>query len=125
MRWGGIFDLDGLRHNVDRLTNLSLAEGSLIAGLVPAPSRYTPRSRPDLAKQRQKFVLGEMLELGAHLRPETGVDGEDAGGEIAIPVEVVDRQMVEALRRVAVDLAPVREDRRPVIEYTAAANLRE
>ena len=26
-RWGGIFDLDGLRHNVDRLTNLSLAEG--------------------------------------------------------------------------------------------------
>ncbi|MBW2508741.1 MAG: peptide chain release factor 2 [Deltaproteobacteria bacterium] len=24
---GGIFDLDGLRHNVDRLTNLSLAEG--------------------------------------------------------------------------------------------------
>ena len=27
MRWGGIFDLDGLRHNVDRLTNLSLAEG--------------------------------------------------------------------------------------------------
>ncbi len=27
MRWGGIFDLDTLRHNVDRLTNLSLAEG--------------------------------------------------------------------------------------------------
>ena len=27
MRWGGIFDLDGLRHNVDRLTNLSLQEG--------------------------------------------------------------------------------------------------
>ncbi|HSD67010.1 MAG TPA: PCRF domain-containing protein, partial [Vicinamibacteria bacterium] len=25
--WGGIFDLDGLRHTVDRLTNLSLAEG--------------------------------------------------------------------------------------------------
>lgn len=27
MRWGGIFDLEGLRHNIDRLTNLSLAEG--------------------------------------------------------------------------------------------------
>jgi peptide chain release factor 2 len=27
MRWGGIFDLDGLRHTVDRLTNLSLREG--------------------------------------------------------------------------------------------------
>ncbi len=27
MRWGGIFDLDGLRHTVDRLTNLSLRDG--------------------------------------------------------------------------------------------------
>jgi len=26
-RWGGIFDLGGLRHTVDRLTNLSLSEG--------------------------------------------------------------------------------------------------
>ena len=27
MRWGGIFDLDGLRHSLDRLTNLTLAPG--------------------------------------------------------------------------------------------------
>ncbi len=27
MRWGGIFDVDGLKHEVDRLTNLSLREG--------------------------------------------------------------------------------------------------
>lgn len=27
MRWGGIFDVDGLRHEVDRLTNLSAREG--------------------------------------------------------------------------------------------------
>jgi peptide chain release factor 2 len=27
MRWGGIFDLDGLRHTVDRLTNLSVRDG--------------------------------------------------------------------------------------------------
>jgi peptide chain release factor 2 len=27
MRWGGIFDLDTLRHTVDRLTNLSLRDG--------------------------------------------------------------------------------------------------
>ncbi len=26
-RWGGIFDVDGLRHEVDRLTNLSIREG--------------------------------------------------------------------------------------------------
>ena len=27
MRWGGIFDLDGLRHTLDRLTNSTLAPG--------------------------------------------------------------------------------------------------
>jgi peptide chain release factor 2 len=27
MRWGGIFDVDGLKHTVDRLTNLSVSEG--------------------------------------------------------------------------------------------------
>jgi len=41
---------------------LSLAEGSLIAGLVPAPSRYTPFRRADLARARQRFVLRRMLE---------------------------------------------------------------
>ncbi len=41
---------------------LTLAEGALIAGLVPAPSRYTPFKRADLARTRQRFVLRRMLE---------------------------------------------------------------
>ena len=41
---------------------LTLAESALIAGLVPAPSKYTPRHRPDLARDRQRFVLRQMLE---------------------------------------------------------------
>ncbi len=41
---------------------LTLGEASLIAGLVPAPSRYTPRNNPELAARRQRFVLRRMLE---------------------------------------------------------------
>ena len=42
--------------------DLTLSEASMIAGLVPAPSRYTPFNRPDLARSRQRFVLRRMLE---------------------------------------------------------------
>ncbi len=41
---------------------LTLAESALIAGLVPAPSRYSPRKSMQLARQRQRFVLRRMLE---------------------------------------------------------------
>ena len=44
------------------VAELTLAEGALIAGLVPAPSRYTPFKRVDLARARQRFVLRRMLE---------------------------------------------------------------
>ncbi|MFQ5514204.1 MAG: penicillin-binding protein 1A [Myxococcota bacterium] len=43
---------------------LSLAEAALIAGLVPAPSRYTPRTNRSRALRRQHFVLRRMAEEG-------------------------------------------------------------
>lgn len=43
---------------------LTLAEGSMIAGLVPAPSVYTPRRSPSHARSRQQFVLRRMVEVG-------------------------------------------------------------
>jgi penicillin-binding protein 1A len=43
---------------------LSIGEAALIAGLVPAPSRYTPFQNEQAAKQRQRFVLRRMLEEG-------------------------------------------------------------
>ena len=42
--------------------DLTLAQAALIAGLVPAPSRYTPRNEPELARRRQQFVLRRMME---------------------------------------------------------------
>ena len=44
--------------------DLTLAQAAVLAGLPPAPSRYNPLKDPDAAKNRQKYVLGRMLELG-------------------------------------------------------------
>ncbi|MFQ5699387.1 MAG: penicillin-binding protein 1A [Myxococcota bacterium] len=47
--------------SVDEIT---LAEGALIAGVVPAPSRYSPLVHPDYARARQRFVLARMEAEG-------------------------------------------------------------
>lgn len=46
------------------VAELTLAEASLVAGVVPAPSNYSPRKSMELAKRRQAFVLGQMLKNG-------------------------------------------------------------
>ena len=44
---------------------LTLAEAAFLAGLPKAPSRFSPfGAYPELAKQRQRFVLAEMLHNG-------------------------------------------------------------
>ncbi|MEE9614602.1 MAG: PBP1A family penicillin-binding protein [Thermodesulfobacteriota bacterium] len=43
---------------------LDLAESALLAILPKAPSRYSPYTNPELAKQRQELVLTRMLEEG-------------------------------------------------------------
>ncbi len=47
--------------DVDQLT---LAECSMLAGLPKAPSRYSPYSHYDRAKERQVYVLGRMVNEG-------------------------------------------------------------
>jgi penicillin-binding protein 1A len=49
------------RKNVEDLT---LEEAALIAGLPQAPSRYSPFSRPEAAKERRRYVLRRMFEEG-------------------------------------------------------------
>lgn len=44
--------------------NITIAEAALLAGLVAAPSQYAPHRHFDLARQRQLYVLGRMLEDG-------------------------------------------------------------
>jgi len=44
--------------------NLTLAEAAMIAGLLKAPSRYSPLSNPVLARTRARLVLSQMQEAG-------------------------------------------------------------
>ncbi len=46
------------------LTELSLAEHAMLAGLPKAPSRFNPVTNPARAKLRQQYVLRRMRELG-------------------------------------------------------------
>jgi len=43
------------------VSEISLAEAALLAGLPQAPSRWNPFSNPDRAKERQIYVLSRML----------------------------------------------------------------
>lgn len=44
--------------------DLDLAEAALLAGLVAAPERFTPRVDPERALARRRYVLAQMLEKG-------------------------------------------------------------
>jgi penicillin-binding protein 1A len=45
--------------------DLTLAQCALIAGLPKSPSRYSPLVNPELARERRKIVLRQMLDTGA------------------------------------------------------------
>lgn len=47
-----------------RLEQLNLGEMAMLAGLVKAPSRYSPISNFSRARERQTYVLTRMVELG-------------------------------------------------------------
>ncbi|MGI8791579.1 MAG: transglycosylase domain-containing protein, partial [Acidimicrobiales bacterium] len=44
------------------VSELTLSESALLAGLIPAPSRYEPRGNPQIADQRRRVVLQQMLD---------------------------------------------------------------
>jgi len=50
--------------------DLTLAESAMLAGLIRAPSVYSPYQRPELAKARQRLVLQRMVELGYLTGPQ-------------------------------------------------------
>jgi penicillin-binding protein 1A len=46
------------------LSDLTLGEGALLAGLPKAPSRYSPLANPERAFKRQRYVLDQMVDAG-------------------------------------------------------------
>jgi len=89
MRWGGIFDLDTLRHTLDRLTNLSLAEGFWDD---PKRAQKTMRDRANAEDTlvglekitREVKDLGDLLDMAAEAEDPSLVD------EVAAQLEPLD-----------------------------------
>ncbi|MBI4241170.1 MAG: PBP1A family penicillin-binding protein [Candidatus Rokubacteria bacterium] len=67
------------------VTELSLAESALLAGLPRAPTSYSPFNHPDAARRRRTHVLNRMVEVGA-LKPADarGAAAADLG---LVPIE--------------------------------------
>src|SRR5215467_11955964 len=57
--------------------HVTLGEAAMLAGLLKAPSRYSPASHPPMARERAANVLGKMVEAGFISAQE----GEQAAGE--------------------------------------------
>ena len=45
-------------------SELTLAQAAVLAGVLPAPTRYAPNRNPEAARQRASLVLGAMVEEG-------------------------------------------------------------
>jgi penicillin-binding protein 1A len=45
-------------------SQLTLPESAMLAGLLKAPSKFSPASNPGLARERARHVLGKMVEAG-------------------------------------------------------------
>ncbi len=84
------------------IAQLSLAEAAVIAGLVPAPSRYSPFRSRKRALARQSFVLRRMREEG-YITPDEERDAleyELEFQEPAVePLRVAASSFVEEVRR--------------------------
>ncbi len=60
------------------VSELTLAEAALLAGLPQAPSRYSPRHHMDRARARQRYVLRQMRKAGFVTREEAvAAEGEE------------------------------------------------
>ncbi|MFC1835192.1 transglycosylase domain-containing protein [Thermodesulfobacteriota bacterium] len=52
------------------VTELSIAEAALLAGIVPSPSKYNPFKNRHMSLVKQRLVLGNMLTCGAITKEE-------------------------------------------------------
>ena len=84
---------------------LTLAEAALLAGLVKAPGRYSPFSNPRVVRERQKYVLAQMVrshfaspeEASQALAQELVFTSRPRGNILTIPyfTEYVRRRLEE------------------------------
>lgn len=63
--------------------DLTIAEAALLAGLVASPSRYAPHRNMELARERQRYVLG-------HMRDDKYISDAEYQAALAEPIALVD-----------------------------------
>jgi penicillin-binding protein 1A len=66
------------------VSEISVAEGALLAGLPQRPSEYSPHRDFAAAKVRQKYALGQMVDNGYLTREQADVAYDE-------PIDIVDR----------------------------------
>ena len=113
------------------VTDLTPAEGALLAGLIQSPSRWDPAINPDKAAQRWNFVLDGMVAQGwlpraerdaavfpatVPRRPSTGGVPADARGHIVTAVRaeledlgITDQELSQAGLRITTTVDPARQ----------------
>jgi penicillin-binding protein 1A len=64
------------------IDDLDLAEVALLAGILQAPSLYSPHNNPTLAQKRRDLVLQVMADAGV-------ISKADAATAIATPISIV------------------------------------
>lgn len=58
--------------------NLTLAESALIAGIPQSPTRLSPRTHPENAKKRQRYVLSQLRAKRSEYWPDLSVEQIEA-----------------------------------------------
>ncbi|AEQ53400.1 transglycosylase domain-containing protein [Pelagibacterium halotolerans] len=62
--------------------NLSLGQAAMLAGILPAPSYYNPRTHPDRAAERQRLALANMVRAGYITQQEADAAAENMDANI-------------------------------------------
>ena len=63
--------------------NLTIAEAAMLAGLVASPTKYAPHRNMQLARERQRYVLG-------HMREDKYISDAEYQAALAEPISLVD-----------------------------------
>ncbi len=95
------------------IDDITLAEAAILAGLPKAPSTFNPFHHPEMARNRQHYVLGRMLELGWITQQEY----DDASAQ-----EMVYKTMPEPTWKLGAYY--LEEVRRWLIDYLSEENMR-
>jgi penicillin-binding protein 1A len=109
------------------VSELTLAQASLMAGIPQSPSHLSPRTHPEAARRRQRFVLDQLADKREEYWPDLSLEDIEAAREAVVTLAPVPEtreaapEIVEIARRTLVDL--VGEDAAHTGGYTVHTSI--